>query len=342
MKKYIIILLLFLIYIGEIGIFGEWKTKLDFKAIEYLKKQQRLFNQIKQIFIMLIAISYFMIFIKIPPIKIKFLTLISYIIIGTLFLLIMLRGRIDEIPITQSRAYFSKYDIVNDITVNSVWNLANRGKLGIHDEFMFKELIQQNNKKKEPFFSVLFTLSSHSPYDKPMKNIIDWNDSENPFLNSAYYTDKCIGDFFKLAKKEKWYKNTLFILIADHSHNAYRHWAINQKEYRHIPMLFYGDVLKNKFKGYRYTKIASQTDFATTLLKQLDINTNEFSWSKNLFNPYTKQFAYFELNEGFGWISPEEYLSYEHFNNRFFQNTYKNESILKKVHRIFKYCFKSL
>jgi phosphoglycerol transferase MdoB-like AlkP superfamily enzyme len=204
-----------------------------------------------------------------------------------------------------------------------------KGKLGVHDEFMFNELLEQTNKNTEPFFSILFTLSSHSPYDQPSENIIKWGDSEDAFLNSAYYTDKCIGNFFAKAKKEKWYRNTLFILVADHSHNTYRHWAINQKEYRHIPMLFYGDVLKDEYKGEKYTKICSQTDLTTTLLKQLNLDASAFFWSKNLFNPTIKEFAYFELNEGFGWITPEGYLSYNHFNKMYFQNTY-NDSIKKQ------------
>ncbi len=197
-----------------------------------------------------------------------------------------------------------------------------KGKLGIHDEFMLSELLEQSNKKKEPFFSVLFTLSSHSPYDQPLQNSINWGDSEDQFLSSAYYTDKSLGDFFRKAKKTNWYKNTLFILVADHSHNTYRHWAINQKEYRHIPMLFLGDVLKDDYKGAKYNKVCSQTDLTKTLLKQLKLDATGFSWSKDLFNPYTPEFAYFELNQGFGWITPGGYLSYDHFNSRYFQNTY--------------------
>lgn len=199
-----------------------------------------------------------------------------------------------------------------------------KGKLGIHDGYMLKELLEQNNKEKTPFFSVLFTLSSHSPYDQPLQNSIKWGDSEDKFLSSAYYTDKSLGEFFTEAKKQEWYKNTVFILVADHSHNSYRHWALNQKEYRKIPMLFVGGALKKDYINKKYNKICSQTDLTTTLLKQLNLDASEFVWSKNLFNPYTPEFAYFELNQGFGWITPEGYLSYNHFNNIYFQNTYND------------------
>ena len=224
------------------------------------------------------------------------------------------------------KAYLMHNQFNKIIEVDDFGSKYPKGKLGIHDEYMLSELIEQNNKKKEPFFSVLFTLSSHSPYDQPLQAAINWSDSEDQFLSSAYYTDKSLGEFFNKAKKTDWYKNTLFILIADHSHNTYRHWAINQQEYRHIPMLFIGNVLKNKYIGAKYNKVCSQTDLTKTLLKQLNLDASEFKWSKNLFNPYTPEFAYFELNRGFGWITPEGYLSYDHFNNIYIQNTY-NDSL---------------
>ena len=60
-----------------------------------------------------------------------------------------------------------------------------RGRLGVHDEFMYQRQIDDLKTMKEPFFSVLFTLSSHSPYDYPMEPVIDWAGNENKFINSS-------------------------------------------------------------------------------------------------------------------------------------------------------------
>ncbi|MBV5337748.1 MAG: sulfatase-like hydrolase/transferase, partial [Deltaproteobacteria bacterium] len=92
-----------------------------------------------------------------------------------------------------------------------------RGKLGIHDEFMFRLLPEELRRNKQPFFTTLFTLSSHSPYDFPMEHHIQWPLLEKDFVNSVAYTDHGIGEFFALARKESWYDSTLFILMADHS-----------------------------------------------------------------------------------------------------------------------------
>jgi len=182
---------------------------------------------------------------------------------------------------------------------------AKRGKLGYPDAIMFPYILERLNEIQRPFFVNFFTLSSHSPYDQPMKDVIHWGDSEDPFHNSVYYTDSCLGDFMNEAKKQSWYKNTLIVIVADHSHQTYTHRAIHTADYRRIPMLITGGALKQEYRGAKYEKICSQTDITTTVLKQLKMDASLFPWSKNLFNPYTKEFAYFELIEGYGFVQPE-------------------------------------
>jgi phosphoglycerol transferase MdoB-like AlkP superfamily enzyme len=185
-----------------------------------------------------------------------------------------------------------------------------RGKLGIHDEYMLAEQISGLKNENQPFFSMLFTVSSHSPYDQPKDTIINFAELENDFLNSVHYTDKCLGEYFQNARSESWYPNTLFILIADHSHNSPYNRSILSKEYRRIPLLFFGDVIKDEFRGQKISRISSQNDVTSTLLHQLEMPANEFFWSRNLFNPYTHEFAYYEAKDGVGWISPEGYFVY--------------------------------
>ncbi|MFK5855163.1 MAG: sulfatase-like hydrolase/transferase [Bacteroidota bacterium] len=188
-----------------------------------------------------------------------------------------------------------------------------RGKLGIHDEYMLDEQLKDLKTEQQPFFSVLFTVSTHSPYDQPMDDIISWaeGDSQNDFLNSAYYTDRSLGEYFEKARKQSWYSNTLFILVADHSHNTYNNWSVDSKEYRRIPLLLYGDVIKDEFQGVKIDKIGSQTDIGVTLLSQLKIGHEDFFWSRNLFNPTTPDFAYYEATDGGGWVTPNGYFVYK-------------------------------
>lgn len=179
-----------------------------------------------------------------------------------------------------------------------------RGKLGVHDEYLFERFLNDLGNMPQPFFATAFTLSSHSPYDQPGERPIDWIELENEFVNSAHYTDQCLYEFMKNARQQEWYENTLFIIMADHSHSSYKGFPLGSFKYHQIPLLFTGGALKEEFRGIKSDFLSSNVDITTSLLKQLGIASNEFFWSKNIFNPNTPEFAYFELNEGFGWKRP--------------------------------------
>ena len=185
-----------------------------------------------------------------------------------------------------------------------------RGRLGVHDEFLYEVFHDRIGEISEPFLSMIFTLSSHSPYDHPMEPVIDWAGTENPFINSAYYSDKALGEFFREARKQPWYPNTLFVIMADHGHNSYRHWRYESYEYHHIPLFFYGEVLKEAWRGTQVNRIADNTSFTKTLLNQLNLPSDEFPWGSDLFNPYSPEFAYVVLNNGYMWKTPEGEVVY--------------------------------
>ncbi len=209
--------------------------------------------------------------------------------------------------------------------INEVYDFPDepKGKLGVHDEFVFARQLKELNNETEPFFSMIFTSSTHSPFDMPMEKMITWGDEMNMYLNSAYYTDRSLGHFIANAKKEAWYKNTLFIAVADHSHHSYTHHPYHSKEYHQIPLLLFGEVIKDEFKGLKVDKLGSQTDLIGTLFPQLGFSTEEklFPWSKNLLNPYTPEFAYIAFEEGIGWVRPvgdffyDNQLDYYYHNN---------------------------
>ncbi|MEI6682414.1 MAG: sulfatase-like hydrolase/transferase [Bacteroidota bacterium] len=186
-----------------------------------------------------------------------------------------------------------------------------QGKLGIHDGYTLGYMENDIGRMKQPFFAALFTLSTHSPWDQPFGKPLPWGDNEHQYINAAYYTDHCLGDYFARARKEPWFNNTLFIIVADHSHNSYRNWHPYSREYHKIPMLFYGNVIRDEYQGTVWHKMGNQHDIAATLLSQLDLPSGKFIFSKNLFNPEVPEFAYYTTEDGFGWISPNAYLTYE-------------------------------
>jgi phosphoglycerol transferase MdoB-like AlkP superfamily enzyme len=181
------------------------------------------------------------------------------------------------------------------------------GKMGVQDGDMTNIFIDEINQLKEPFFTNWFTLSSHSPYDQPSSHRIDWAERDNDFLNSVAYTDSCLGIFFNAAKKETWYRNTLFVIMADHGHVSPRNWKYGSSQKLRIPCLLYGEVLKDDFKGTKQAKIGGNLDIASTLLHQLELDfaPEDFPFSKNLLNPYSQDFAPFTMHNGYGWKSKD-------------------------------------
>ncbi|HCQ29565.1 MAG TPA: hypothetical protein DIU39_04715 [Flavobacteriales bacterium] len=207
-----------------------------------------------------------------------------------------------------------------------------RGGLGVHDQYLFDRNIQELKNFKEPFFSANFTLSTHSPFDMPMKTKFTWGGDEQRYINSGYYTDKCIGEYIEKAKQQPWYKNTLFIIVADHSHNSPRQWGYFHPMSKKIPLLFYGDVIKEEYRGKKVTKVCSQIDLTSTLLHQLYLPDSAFKWSKNILNPYTQEFAYSAFVDGLVWVRPDSNMfAYSYNLDRFFNIHITNKKDSAKI-----------
>ena len=227
------------------------------------------------------------------------------------------------------RAFLLHVDFDEIVEGKNIDKKTPRGKLGIHDQYMLDYQMEMLDKKQEPFFNILFTLSSHSPYDQPkIVKELDWDTKELTYLNSVKYTDYCLGQYFEKVKSKPWYNNTMFILLGDHYHPSHIDRSYYDADYQKIPMLWYGDVIKEEFRGTQCGIIGSQVDIPQTLLAQLNINTDIFQWGKNMFNPYSNKFAYYEIVKGFGWISPEGSYAFSNGIRQFTGDDAQQESLL--------------
>src|SRR3989337_2361479 len=94
----------------------------------------------------------------------------------------------------------------------------NTSKWGVHDHYVFEKFFNETQASPIPFFKILMTQSSHEPFEVPMETVIAGEDEIHRFLNSAYYTDKYLGEFIDKAKQSSWWKNTLIVITADHGH----------------------------------------------------------------------------------------------------------------------------
>ena len=194
------------------------------------------------------------------------------------------------------------------------------GALGVHDEFMFSKFKEELKQLPEPFMSTLFTISSHSPFDFPAEHKLSFNSKEDKYVNSVAYTDRCLGEFMESVKDEDWYTNTLFVIVADHSHNSPKGWRVAQKERYKIPMLWIGEVIQEEYKGTQHGKMGSHIDITPSVLAQLNMDISAYRWGNNLFNPTTKSAVPYAFHKGYGLILPNANYAFSESYNKVFES----------------------
>ncbi len=183
---------------------------------------------------------------------------------------------------------------------------------GAYDNVLFGKHLAYMDKQTKPVFSLLQSSTNHEPFLLPGPPHFKGKGIENQFRSTAWFTDSCLNAYFNEAKKQPWYKNTLFIIVADHGHRLPKSTAAayDPQKY-HIPLLFFGDAVKPEYRGTKITRLGNQVDIAATLLAQLNLPHNKFKWSKNLLNPYCPEFSFFDWDNGFGFMLPDQAVSYD-------------------------------
>ena len=219
-----------------------------------------------------------------------------------------------DIDFASMRSYITNAGYEKIVEMTDFPKTTYGAKWGVHDHYVFKRLLQDIDTSKGRFFYTFFTLSSHEPFDVPMKPVIEGNDENAQFLNSLYYTDSCLGDFIDSARTKAWWNNTLFVFIADHG--TLRLGVQNSYDFDrfHIPMLWIGGAVDKKLV---VEKIASQTDFPATLLAQLNILPQKsFNFSNNILDNKNNGFAYCAYNSGFCFIQGNDSVAFDADENK--------------------------
>ena len=155
-----------------------------------------------------------------------------------------------------------------------------KGNWGVSDESLVKKGNQlYASYKNEPFFSLMFSSSNHDPFEFPDGKIELYDTEKNTVNNAIKYADYAIGEFFKLAKKEAYYNNTVFIVIADHNTRTWGKDLIPVNKF-HIPALI---IAPNIEGGITYEKLISQLDIPPTLLDLIGIDVETPMVGRNIY-----------------------------------------------------------
>ncbi len=169
---------------------------------------------------------------------------------------------------------------------------------GVSDE----DLVNKANKRfnelyaqKKPFAALMFSSSNHTPFEIPT-NRITLVDKEKKYSvkNAIKYADFAIGKFFKDAKKLPYYKDTIFVVVADHNIRVYGDDIVPINMF-HIPALILGKNIKPQI----YTSLASQPDILATALDLLGKDFKYPILGNSIFSDNKQNINFMKFNENY-------------------------------------------
>ncbi len=193
------------------------------------------------------------------------------------------------------------YDIIDrdnftpeEITFANIW--------GVSDEDMARKAIKEMNaqaKTGKPFFNHWMTVSNHRPFTYP-EGRIDIPGTAKSRQGGVKYTDYALKLFFELAKKKSWFKDTVFVIVADHCASSAGRTELPLDRYR-IPCLIYADFLEAE----QIDKLASQIDVMPTVMELLNFSYESKFLGQDIFSRFYKPRAYIATYRELGYLTPD-------------------------------------
>ncbi|MFQ6591135.1 MULTISPECIES: LTA synthase family protein [Pseudomonas] len=189
--------------------------------------------------------------------------------------------------------FIGRNDFVNPVFSDPTW--------GVSDQDMFNRGLEELKAREggKPFYALLQTLSNHTPYalptPLPVEKVTD-RGSLNEHLTAMRYSDWALGQFFEKARKEPYFKETLFVIVGDHGFGNEQQITEMDLGRFNVPMLMIAPGMQEKF-GVRDHTVGTQIDIVPTIMGRLGGDTLHQCWGRDLLNLP-------EGDKGFGVIKP--------------------------------------
>jgi hypothetical protein len=186
------------------------------------------------------------------------------------------------------------------------------GNWGIWDEPFLQYFANGLAQKKQPFFSTVFTLTSHDPFRVPKEYRETLPKGPLKIQQCVAYTDMALRKFFEHASKDPYYNNTLFVITPDHcalltqddnDHN-------NMGFYR-IPIIFFapGD---SSLKG-RDNDMVQQIDILPSIMDYVGYDKPFYALGNSIFKNIPQRYVVNELNKSYECIIDDYIMKTEGF-----------------------------
>ena len=177
--------------------------------------------------------------------------------------------------------FIGRNDFVNPVFSDPTW--------GVSDQDMFNrgnEELAKRGAAGKPFYALLQTLSNHVPYALPADLPVDkvtGRGSLDLHLTAMRYSDWALGQFFEKARKEPYFKETLFIVLGDHGFGNEKQITEMDLGRFNIPLLLVGPGIQEKFGKVNHT-VGSQPDVVPTIMGRLGGASQHQCWGRDLLN----------------------------------------------------------
>jgi len=200
------------------------------------------------------------------------------------------------------------------------------GNWGIWDEPYLQYIARTLNATPQPFMSAVFTLSSHHPYKVPEKYKNSFRKGPLEIQQTIMYTDYALKKFFEKAQTMPWFQNTIFVITADHTSEAWQSYYKNRVGQYFVPVIFYEP--QGGTAGHQQI-IAQQTDIMPTLLDMLHYPNPFVAFGGSLLRSDEPRFGLSFLNGNYQLIQDEYAWQTDHFNSNALYN-FAHDSLLTK------------
>jgi len=196
--------------------------------------------------------------------------------------------------------YFGRLEYNNEEHFDGHW--------GIWDEEFFQYFVKGLDKTQQPFLSAFFSLTSHHPYPVPERYSKLFREGDIPIERSISYSDYSLRKFFQTASRSKWFDNTLFVIVADHTGEAHAPYYSSNVGMFRIPVMFY---MHNSDLTGRRKEIVQQIDLMPSVLDYLDYDKDYFAYGESVFDTTANRLAYGFINNNYQLITDKYALQFD-------------------------------
>ena len=194
--------------------------------------------------------------------------------------------------------YFGKEDYPDEGDFDGTW--------GIWDHKFFPFMADKISALREPFVAGVLSMNPHSPFRLPVEYENVFATEGHPVKGMLKYEDFAISRFFEEAKKQAWYKNTLFVITADHTGPGIRQGS-KMDDFR-VPIIFFSP--KGIFKGVS-NQIAAQIDIMPTVLNWIGARNGYVALGKDLFSDTCEKSTIVYHAGTYHYIDAKYYLQFD-------------------------------